>query len=59
MGFFGEVFQEMKKVTWPSGKELASSSGTVFSTIAIFAVFFFAVDWVIQKVLGFIINFGK
>lgn len=56
MSFFGEVVKEMKAVEWPSGKELMNDSGTVFSTIILFSIFFYAVDWIIQKVLGWIVR---
>lgn len=56
MGFFKEVAHEMKQVDWPGGKELMSDSGTVFSTIILFSIFFYAVDWIVQKSLGWIIR---
>lgn len=56
MSFFGEVRKEVSKVEWPTGKQLSKDTGTVISTITIFAIFFFAVDWVIQRLLGLIIR---
>lgn len=56
MSFFGEVIDEMKKVEWSSGRELARDTGTVIETIAIFAVFFFIVDSIIKWLLGLVVS---
>lgn len=56
MGFFKEVREEFGKVEWSSGKKLANDSTTVFVTIGLFAAFFFAVDWSIQKLLSYLIR---
>lgn len=50
--FFSEVKAEMKAVEWPTGKELRKNSLTVFSVVALFAVFFLGVDSAISTLLG-------
>lgn len=54
--FVREVRQEAKKVTWPSRKETGVATLMVFVMVAIMAVFFMFVDWVlssgIQLILG-------
>jgi preprotein translocase subunit SecE len=55
--FVREVRQEMAKVTWPTRKELAVTTVSVFAMAIAMALFFFVVDqiiaWVVQVILGF------
>jgi preprotein translocase subunit SecE len=55
--FVREVRQELAKVTWPTRKELAVTTASVFVMAIAMAVFFFVVDqiiaWVVQAILGF------
>ena len=54
--FFRQVKQEVKKVTWPTRKEVMQTSLMVIVIVAIAATFFFFVDqvlgWAMQLVLG-------
>ncbi len=43
--FFRQVKQEVKKVTWPTRKEVTQTSIMVLFLVAIAAGFFFLVDW--------------
>lgn len=52
MQFLREVRDEMRQVEWPDRKKWFSDSGTVFSTIFLFAIFFFATDSIITWLLG-------
>ncbi|MGY0693998.1 preprotein translocase subunit SecE [Virgibacillus sp. FSP13] len=49
--FFKNVSREMKKVSWPKGKELTSYTITVIATVAFVAVFFTLVDLGITQIL--------
>jgi preprotein translocase subunit SecE len=55
--FVREVRQELAKVTWPTRKELAVTTVSVFVMAIAMALFFFVVDqiiaWIVQVVLGF------
>jgi preprotein translocase subunit SecE len=55
--FVREVRQELAKVTWPTRKELAVTTVSVFVMAIAMALFFFLVDqiiaWVVEAVLGF------
>lgn len=42
--FFSGFRQELRQVTWPTGKELRKYTLTVFGVVILFAIFFFAVD---------------
>ena len=55
--FVREVRQELAKVTWPTRRELAVTTVSVFAMAIAMAVFFFLVDqiiaWIVQLILGF------
>ena len=46
--FYNEVRTEMRKVTWPSLKEVRSTTTVVIITVFIFAVYFGIIDFIIQ-----------
>lgn len=52
--FFRQVKQEVKKVTWPTKKEVVQTSIMVLVIVVIAAAFFFVVDqilgWGVQKI---------
>ena len=54
--FFRQVKQEVKKVTWPTKKEVMQTSFMVIVIVAIAATFFFFVDqilgWAVKLILG-------
>ena len=54
--FVREVRQELAKVTWPTRKELITTTVMVFAVAILAAIFFFTVDqiiaWIIQLILG-------
>ncbi|MBS4750080.1 preprotein translocase subunit SecE [Granulicatella sp. zg-ZJ] len=57
MKFLKSVFQEMKLVTWPTGKELARLTGTVVSNVIAFALFFAVVDAGITALVHLLLSF--
>lgn len=54
--FFRQVKQEVKKVTWPSKKEVTQATIMVIIIVAIAATFFFGVDMFFGAVVGSIFN---
>lgn len=54
--FFRQVKQEVKKVTWPTRKEVIQTSLMVIVIVAIASTFFFFVDqilgWAVKLVFG-------
>ncbi len=54
--FLRQVRQEASKVTWPTRKESAISTGMVFVMVIVAALFFFLVDQVMS--LGVRLIFG-
>ena len=51
-----QFFREVKKVTWPTRKEVVRTSIMVIVLVAIAATFFFFVDqifgWVVKLIFG-------
>ncbi len=54
--YLQEVGKEMRKVTWPTQKELISSTVVTLVASVIIALFIFATDRVISTVLEVIYN---
>ncbi|MFC0559091.1 preprotein translocase subunit SecE [Halalkalibacter alkalisediminis] len=52
--FFRDVVKEMKRVSWPSRKELTRYTWVVIGTVAFISVFFFIVDYGISTLLRFL-----
>ena len=54
--FFRQVRQEVKKVTWPTRKEVTQATTMVIVIVVIAATFFFFTDvvlaWAVKLVLG-------
>ncbi len=57
--FVREVRQELAKVTWPSRRELAVTTASVFVMAIAAALFFFLVDQVIAWIVQIIMGFGR
>ncbi|AEH46175.1 preprotein translocase subunit SecE [Parageobacillus thermoglucosidasius] len=51
INFFKDVAREMKKVSWPSRKELVNYTVIVLATVAFFTVFFAVVDLGISELI--------
>ena len=56
--FLQEVREETRKVTWPSRKETAITTGMVFIMVTIAAVFFMVADQAIRIVVTFVLGIG-
>ncbi|MFC4025684.1 preprotein translocase subunit SecE [Oceanobacillus longus] len=50
--FLKDVSKEMKKVSWPKGKELRNYTIIVISTVIFVALFFFVIDLGITQILN-------
>ena len=57
--FYNDVRTEMRKVTAPSWKEVRATTTVVVITVAIFAFYFFLIDFVIQHGVTALFNFFK
>ena len=54
--FFGEVKAEMGKVSWPDRTELVGSTAVVFVSVILLALFIGACDFVLSKLIQFLIR---
>lgn len=54
--FLMNVGKEMKKVTWPKGKELTRYTITVITTVIFFAIFFALIDSGITQLIRLIVE---
>lgn len=57
--FFREVRQESNKVTWPSRKEVTTTTAVVFVMVAIVAIVLLLADGIISTGIEFILGSGK
>jgi len=56
--FIREVRQETDKVTWPTRRETGITTAMVFMMVVAAAVFFFAVDSIVSKLVKLILGVG-
>ncbi len=56
--FVREVRQEVSKVTWPTRKETAITTGMVLLMVFLAALFFFLVDQVLSLLVKLILGLG-
>ena len=50
-GFFNDVVKEMKKVSWPTTKQLKESTTVVVIFTIFFTIFVYLVDWIFSQAL--------
>ena len=54
--FFRQVRQEVKKITWPTKKEVSQVTTVVLFIVFLAAVFFFVVDLVLAGAVRFVLG---
>ncbi len=54
--FLREVGAEMRKTSWPKGKELTKYTIVVISTVVVMGLFFTAVDLGISQLLSWFLD---
>ena len=57
--FYNDVRTEMRKVTAPTWKDVRATTTVVIITVAIFALYFWVIDFVIQKGVSALFNLLK
>ena len=57
MQFFRQVKQEVKKVTWPSKKEVTQATIMVMIIVAVASIFFFFVDSIFGAIVRSIFQY--
>jgi preprotein translocase subunit SecE len=58
-GFLHDVRNEMRKVNSPSRKEVQATTGVVVITVALFAIYFFVIDWVLGSGIDWVLRSFK
>lgn len=54
--FFGEVREEMRKVTWPDRPQLVNSTWVILIFVLVVSAIIFMMDWGVRGVIDIIIN---
>ena len=54
--FLSEVRNELKRVTWPSQKEVYATTIVVILTSAFFGIYLFSLDYGINALVGWILQ---
>jgi preprotein translocase subunit SecE len=54
--YIEEVKAEMKRVTWPSWKEVRATTGVVIASVFMFAAYFWVVDLISSRLVNSIIH---
>lgn len=52
--FFQGVASEMRKTSWPTGKEVVRDTGIVVSVVLFFIIFFYGIDLGISELIKLI-----
>ena len=54
--FFGEVLEEMRKVTWPDRPQLINSTWVILIFVLAVSGIIFVMDWGVRNILDVIID---
>ena len=54
--YFEELQTEMRRVTWPTWKQVRATTGVVIAAVFAFAAYFFVVDDIVNSAINKIIN---
>ena len=57
--FLSDVRNEMRKVTFPSRKEVQATTVVVIITVIIFGIYFFVIDQAIGSGIQWVLRHGK
>jgi preprotein translocase subunit SecE len=55
--YFEELQQEMRRVTWPTWKQVRATTAVVIAAVFIFAAYFAVVDAVVANGIGKVFEF--
>jgi len=56
--YIGQVRQEARKVTWPTGRETFTTTILVMIMVVLMGIFFFFVDWIVATLVRLVLGFG-
>jgi preprotein translocase subunit SecE len=55
--YFNDLKLEMRRVTWPTRKQVESTTGVVIFSVFAFAAYFWVVDGVLSRVVADVLKF--
>jgi preprotein translocase subunit SecE len=55
--YFNDLKLEMRRVTWPTRKQVEGTTGVVIFSVFAFAAYFWVVDGVLSKVVADVLKF--
>lgn len=55
-GFFKEIFQELKKVIWPTREQLTRNTITVVTVCAIIGILIWFFDWGLSSLVNWLLK---
>ncbi len=55
--YVDELRTEMKRVTWPTWKQVRATTAVVIAAVFLFAAYFFVVDAIVNAAITRIINY--
>jgi preprotein translocase subunit SecE len=55
--YFGELKLEMRRVTWPTRKQVESTTAVVIFSVFAFAGYFWIIDGILSKGIRDVLNF--
>jgi preprotein translocase subunit SecE len=58
-GFFADVRNEMRKVTFPSRKEVQATTVVVIITVIIFGIYFYVIDYAFASGVQWVLRHSK
>jgi len=58
-GFLSDVRNEMRKVTFPSRKEVQATTMVVIITVIIFGIYFFVIDFGINSGVNWVLRHSR
>ncbi len=56
IGFFKDIFQELKKVTWPTKEQLIKNTVTVLTVCAIIGLIIWMFDWGLSALVNTVLK---
>ncbi len=55
-GFFKEIFQELKKVVWPTREQLVKNTVTVITVCIIIGILIWFFDWGLSSLINLLLK---
>ena len=55
--YYNELRSEMRRVTWPTRKQVEGTTAVVIFSVFVFAAYFFVVDSVLQRASNVVFTF--